>query len=67
MASNLAINQDLLKKAQIIGHHKTKHETVDAALEEYIAHREQQKIIKLFNAIEYESDYDYKQGRKKLR
>ena len=67
MATNLAIDQALLKKAQIVGHHRTKRETVDAALEEYICHREQQKILKLFNTIEYEEDYDYKQGRKKLR
>lgn len=31
MPTNLVIDQALLKKAQIVGHHRTKRETVDAA------------------------------------
>lgn len=67
MATNLLIDQELLNKAQKMGQYSTKRETVNAALEEYIHHREQKKIIQLFNTIEYEKDYDYKQGRKKAR
>ena len=35
MATNLAIDYNLLHEAQQIGHHKTKKETVNIALLEY--------------------------------
>jgi len=67
MATNLAINQKLLQKAQTIGHHDTKRETVNVALEEYIRHHEQKKILIMFNKVEYDKNYDYKKARKKTR
>jgi len=63
MATNLAINQDLLIEAQKVGHHKTKRGTVDAALKEYIQRRHQREIIKLFGKIKIDDDYDYKSAR----
>jgi putative antitoxin of VapBC-like toxin-antitoxin system len=67
MATNLAIDDRLLEQAQKVGRHRTKRETVNAALEEYIRHREQQEILSLFGKIGYESAYDYKRERKAKR
>jgi len=39
MATNFAIDDKLLIKAQKVGHHKTKKEAVTTALKEYIAHK----------------------------
>jgi Bacterial antitoxin of type II TA system, VapB len=63
VATNLAIDHNLLREAQIIGHHKTKKETVNRALLEYIQHHKQEKIINLFGTIEYDPKYNYKEGR----
>lgn len=50
-------------EALAIGQHKHKKAIVIEALQEYIQRRKQQEIIKLFNTIEYDEDYDYKAGR----
>lgn len=64
MATNLAIDDSLIEQAQLLGKHKTKKAVVTEALEEYIQRREQKNILDLFNKIEYEKDYDYKEQRK---
>lgn len=65
MATNLAIDDNLILEAQKIGGHKTKKATVTEALKEYIQRRKQVEIISLFGKIDYDPDYDYKKGRKK--
>lgn len=45
MATNLAIDDALLKEAQRIGRHKTKKATVTEALREYIRRRKQLEIM----------------------
>jgi Arc/MetJ family transcription regulator len=65
MATNLAIDDALLKEAQLIGKHKTKKAAVTAALEEYIQRKKQVEILDLFGQIDYDSDYNYKDGRKR--
>lgn len=54
MPTNLAIDDDLLAKAQQVGKNKTKKDTVNQALREYIQRREQRKVLELFNTIVYE-------------
>lgn len=63
MATNLAIDDSLIEQAQLLGKHKTKKAAVTEALEEYIQRREQKNILSLFNKIEYEKEYDYKEQR----
>lgn len=63
MATNLAIDPALLESAHRIGGHRTKKATVTEALEEYIRHREQLRILELFGTIDYDPDYDYKEQR----
>ena len=67
MPTNLAIDDDLLDQAQELGQHRTKRETVNAALDEYIKRRKQQEILSLFGQIEYQDGYDYKHERKSKR
>jgi len=65
MATNLDLDDTLIIKAQKIGHHKTKKETVTAALKEYIAHKKQSEIIDVFGKIDFDDNYDYKKARKR--
>lgn len=65
MATNLAIDDQLLEEAQRIGGHRTKKATVTEALHEYIQRRQQSKIVQLFGKIEYDPKYDYKKQRRK--
>ena len=63
MATNLAIDDQLLKEALEIGKLKTKKDTVNLALKEFIEKRKQVEIIDLFGVMEPDSDYDYKELR----
>ena len=65
MATNLAIDDKILIMAQDIAGIKTKKETVNLALKEFVQRRKQEEIIDLFGQIEYEEDYDYKKMRKR--
>jgi Arc/MetJ family transcription regulator len=63
MATNLAIDPTLLDKALEVGGERTKKATVTRALEEYIARREQVRILELFGTVEMDPTYDYKAER----
>jgi Arc/MetJ family transcription regulator len=65
MATNLAIDDRLLSEAQKIGGLGTKKATVTRALEEFIQHRKQVKILELFGTVEFDPKYDYKKQRRK--
>ena len=65
MATNLAIDDNLIEDARNIGRHKTKKAVVTEALKEYIEKRKQMEIFNLFGSIEYIADYDYKKQRDK--
>jgi len=67
MPTNLAIDDSLLEEAQKLGQHRTKRETVNAALDEYIRRRKQRDILSLFGKIGYQQGYDYKRERKAKR
>lgn len=63
MATNLAIDNNLILEAQRIGRHKTKKSAVTEALKEYIQRRKQLEVVKMFGKIEYDDDYVYKAAR----
>jgi Arc/MetJ family transcription regulator len=63
MATNLAIDNNLLVLAKDIAGIKTKIETVNLALKEFVQRRRQEEIFDLFGEIEYDDDYDYKKMR----
>ena len=64
MVTNLAIDDQLVEDARLIGFHRTQKAVVTEALIEYIQRRKQVEIIHLFGTIEYEPDYNYKEQRK---
>ena len=64
MPTNLAIDDQLIEQARIVGQHKTKKAAVTRALQEYIERRRQLEVLGLFNTIEYEPEYDYKEQRR---
>jgi Arc/MetJ family transcription regulator len=66
MATNLALNDALLIEAQKVGKFKTKKDTVNTALLEFIQRHKQKEITKLFGKIKYQDDYDYKKSRERL-
>ncbi len=67
MPTNLAIDDRLIEQAQKLGRHRSKKDTVNAALDEYIRRRKQAALIPLFGTIEYDSRYDYKRERRRKR
>lgn len=67
MATNLALNDELIREAVKIGGHKTKKAAVTAALEEYIRMRKRLGILDWVGKVEYYEDYDHKALRRKPR
>ncbi len=65
MATNVELEPKLIKEAQRIGGHKTKRETIESALREYVQHRKQADIIAMFGTIDFDEDYNYKASRKR--
>lgn len=63
MATNLAIDEGLLAKALEIGGENTKKATVNKALREFVARREQRNLLELFGALDWDEDFDYKRER----
>ena len=67
MPTNLAIDDRLIEEARELGRHRTKKDTVNAALYEYIQRRKQLNILKLLGKVEYDPAYDYKRERRRKR
>ena len=64
MPTNLHIDSKLLEKAQRLGHHRTKRETVNEALREYIERRKRMEAVDLFGSVDFDADFDHKKLRK---
>jgi Arc/MetJ family transcription regulator len=63
MATNLAIDPDLIDRALAVSGEQTKRAAVTKALQEFIARREQKRVLELFGALEWDPGYDYKRER----
>ena len=63
MATNLSIDPRLLEKALKVSGEKTKKAAVTKALTEFIARREQRRILDLFAKLDWDPDFDYKSER----
>jgi len=63
MATNLAIDDSLLNMALQLGGLKTKKDTVNTALQEFIQRRKMEDVINLFGTIDYDPNYNYKTAR----
>lgn len=63
MATNLAIDPELLEHALRVSGERTKKATVTLALQEFIARREQVAILDLFGTLDWDEGFDYKAER----
>jgi len=63
MATNLALDQDLLDRAFRVSGELTKKAAVTRALQEFIARREQRRVAELFGKLEWDASFDYKAER----
>ncbi len=63
MATNLAIDPDLLDKALEVSGERTKKAAVTLALREFIARREQRRVLELMGKLEWDKSYDSKAER----
>jgi len=63
MATNLAIDPALLDRALEVGGERTKRATVTKALEEFIARRQQRRLLELMGKLEWDTSFDYKAER----
>lgn len=64
MPTNLAIDDRLLDQARTVGGYRTKRETVNEALREFIQRRQRLELAKLAGRVEYDPKYDYKRERR---
>jgi Arc/MetJ family transcription regulator len=64
MPTNLAIDDQLLEQARTVGGYRTKRQTVNEALREFIERRQRLELVKLFGKVEYDRRYDYKKERR---
>lgn len=65
MATNLQIDDRLLALAQRVGGFRTKKETVNQALADFVKRREQSRVCQLFGTIDLHPDFSPKDLRAK--
>lgn len=65
MPTNLALDDKLLSEALRIGGRRTKRDTVNEALQEYIQRRKRRDFVKLFGTIDFDPTWDHKKARQK--
>jgi len=65
MPTNLNIDDRLLDEALKVGGLRTKRETVNEALREYILRRRRLGLVKQFGKIDFDPAWDYKATRRK--
>jgi hypothetical protein len=63
MSTNLSLDPDLLDRALALGGERTKKATVTKALREFIARREQKRLLDLMGKLEWDQEFDYKAER----
>jgi len=64
VATNLALDASLLNLALKVGGFKSKKDTVNAALKEFVERHKQLEIVELFGTMPADDNYNYKEGRK---
>lgn len=63
MATNLELDPKLVEKALKVSGERTKKAAVTKALEEFIARRDQRRLLDLVGKLDWDPDYDYKKER----
>jgi Arc/MetJ family transcription regulator len=63
MATNLALDPDLIERAVKVSGERTKKAAVTRALEEFITRRSQKRLVELMRKLEWDKSFDYKAER----
>jgi hypothetical protein len=63
MATNLAIDPELLDKALELSGERTKKAAVTKALQEFIARRQQRRVLELMGKLDWDASFSYKAER----
>ena len=63
MATNLALDDELIEEARQLGGSRTKKDVVTQALQEYVQRRRQSKLLELFGTVDFEEGFDAKVQR----
>jgi Arc/MetJ family transcription regulator len=63
MATNLALDPQLLNQVLELSGEPTKKAAVTLALREFVARREQRKVADLFGKLDWDASFDYKAER----
>jgi hypothetical protein len=63
MATNLSIDPELLDRALAVSGERTKKAAVTKALQEFIARRQQKRLLELMGQLEWDEAFDYKAER----
>jgi Bacterial antitoxin of type II TA system, VapB len=63
LATNLSLDPDLLDRALALSGERTKKAAVTKALQEFIARRQQKRLLELMGKLEWDEGFDYKAER----
>ena len=63
IATNIAIDPELIERVFEISGERTKKAAVTRALQEFIAWHEQKQLTELLSCLEWDANYDYKAER----
>ncbi len=66
MVTSLSIDLKLIERAMRVSCEPSADAVVTTALQEYIARREQKRLLALFGTLEWDESYDYKVERMRL-
>lgn len=64
MATNLALDPELLDEVLAVSGEKTKKAAVTLALREFIERRAQAELADFFGMLEWDDEFDYKAARR---
>ena len=63
MATNLSLDPELIDRALALSGERTKKAAVTKALQEFVARREQKRLLELMGKLEWDPSFDYKNAR----
>jgi len=63
MATNLDLDPELLDQVLALSGARSKKAAVTQALREFVARRNQRRLLELMGTLDWDGDYDYKRER----
>ena len=65
MATNLSIDPKLIERALEVSGERTKKAAVTKALQEFVARRQQKRLLDLMGKLQWDDAFDYKAERER--